>query len=349
MDVLKFFGACALVFSCFGCQLSYYMHSAYNQTKLINSRKPIEQVLKSGKLNLDQRAKLELVNSVKKFSESRLGLKKSSNYTTFVQLEEPYVTYVVQAAYPFELRAYQWKFPFVGKVPYKGYFKKKLADEEAKLLKAENFDTFVRGVSAYSTLGWFEDSVLSSMLRYDDYELVELIIHETVHTTLFIKDAADFNERLATFLGRKGMLLYYRELGGETAAQQLKMAEEETADQKLFSAFLTHEVEELKKWYSERKDKVTPEMKASRLQELQARFTKELRPKMKTRMYEEFEKKELNNAILLAYRTYEYSLDDFEKVWKFCGEDFGKTLEWLKGLEKEKNPEQKLKEFAKAN
>lgn len=338
-----------MVFSCLGCQISYYMHSAYHQTKLAGSRQPIDKVLKSGKLNDEQRAKLELVNTIKKFSEERLGLKKSSNYTSFVQLGEPYVTYVVQAAYPYELKAYQWKFPFVGKVPYKGYFKRKLADEEAKLLKAESFDTFVRGVSAYSTLGWFQDSVLSSMLRYDDYELVELIIHETVHTTLFIKDAADFNERLATFLGRKGMLLYYREVGGDVAAKQLKMAEEETADQKLFSAFLTHEVEELKKWYVDHKDQVSAEAKSARLKEIQTRFTKELRPKLKTRMYEEFEKKELNNAIILAYRTYEYSLDDFEKVWKFCGEDFGKALEWLKGLEKEKNPEQKLKDFAKTH
>jgi predicted aminopeptidase len=347
LDVLRFVGAAFVLWACLGCQITYYMHSAYNQSKLVQSRKPIEKVLKSGKLNDAQKAKLELVNSVKKFSEEKLGLKKSSNYTTFVQLDEPYVTYIVQAAYPFELKPYQWKFPFVGKVPYKGYFKKALAEEEARLLKAENFDVYTRGVSAYSTLGWFQDSVLSSMLRYDDYELVELIIHETVHTTLFIKDAADFNERLATFLGRKGMLLYYNEFGGEASAKQVKMAEEETADQKLFSAFLTVEVEALKKWYLENKDKVSADAKATRLKEIQARFTKELRPKMKTKMYEEFEKRELNNAILLAYSTYEYSLEDFDKVWKFNGEDFGRTLEWLKGLEKEKSPEQKLKDFAK--
>lgn len=348
MDVLRFLAAGFLVFSCLGCQISYYMHSAYHQSKLVQARKPIDKVLKSGKISDAQKAKLELVKSVKKFSEERLGLKKSSNYTTFVQLDEPYVTYIVQAAYPFELKPYQWKFPFLGKVPYKGYFRKKLAEEEAQVLRAENYDTYTRGVSAYSTLGWLQDSVLSSMLRYDDYELVELIIHETVHTTLFIKDATDFNERLATFLGRKGMLLFYKEVGGESAAKQVQMADDEGADQKLFSAFLTREVELLKKWYEDNKDKVTPDTKAARLKEIQSNFIKELKPKMKTRLYEEFEKKELNNAILLAYKTYEYSLEDFEKVWKANGEDFGKTLEWLKGLKKEKNPEQKLKDFAKS-
>jgi len=321
------------------------MHSAYHQSKLVQSRKPIDKALKSDKLTDKQKAKLELVKAVKKFSEETLGLKKSSNYTSYVQLEEPYVTYIVQAAYPNELKPYLWRFPFVGEVPYKGYFRKKLAEEEAQELKAQHFDTYTRGVSAYSTLGWFQDSVLSSMLRYEDYDLVELIIHETVHTTLFVKSAAEFNERMATFLGHKGMLMYYRSVDGEDSPQ-IKKAEEDAADQKLFSAFLTKEVDDLKKWYQDHKADITPDMKAARLKEIQIRFGKELRPKMKGKNYEDFEKKELNNAVLLAHRTYEYSLEDFEKLHQHFGLDFGKTLEWLKTLKAEKDPDRKLREFA---
>ncbi len=323
------------------------MHSAYHQTKLIQSRKSISQVLNSDKLTPEQKRRLELVREAKKFSEEKLGLKKSSNYTTFVQLDEPYVTYIVQAAYPLELKPYLWKFPFVGEVPYKGYFKRAYADDEAKKMREKSFDVYTRGVSAYSTLGWFQDSVLSSMLRYEDYDLVELIIHETVHTTLFIKDAAEFNERMATFLGREGMILFYREREGEKS-ENLRRAEQDAHDQKLFSAFLTREVEDLKKWYETEKATMTPEKKAEKLKALQAKFTAEVRPKMKTKNYEEFEKKELNNAILLAYRTYEYSLEDFARLHEKMGRDFKKTLEWLKTLEKEKKPEEKLKEFARS-
>lgn len=330
-----------------GCQLSYYMHSAYYQTKLLQSRKSIDYALEHGHLNEIQKAKLRLVGDAKKFAEQKLGLKKTSNYTTFVQLDEPYVTYIVQASFPMELKPYLWKFPFVGEVPYKGYFRKKLAEEEAAELRTREFDVFTRGVSAYSTLGWFQDSVLSSMLRYEDYDLVETIIHETVHTTLFIKDAAEFNERMATFLGHEGMMKFYRERGteGET---QLKKAEADAFDQKLFSAFLTREVEELKKWYESGKGQITPDAKATRLKEIQARFSADVRPKMKTKAYEEFEKKELNNAILLAYRTYEYSLEDFAKLHEKMGSDFIKTLEWLKTLDGVKAPEQKLKDFVSA-
>ncbi len=87
------------MFSTLGCQLGYYMHSGYNQAKLINSRKSIEKMLRSEKLNEAQKAKLRLVGEVKAFGESTLGLTKSTNYTTFIQLEEPHVTYIVQAAY----------------------------------------------------------------------------------------------------------------------------------------------------------------------------------------------------------------------------------------------------------
>src|SRR6185312_9453872 len=110
--------------------------------------------------------------------------------------------------------------------------------EEANTFDKTKFDTYVRGVTAYSTLGWFQDSVLSTMLRYEDYELAELILHETVHTTLYIKSAAQFNERMATFLGQEGMRLFYLKTEGPSAPQ-LKKAEDDAHDEKLFSAFLT--------------------------------------------------------------------------------------------------------------
>lgn len=331
--------------TCTGCQLGYYIHSAYHQSKLIHDRQPIEKALQSEKLSEEQKGKLRLVQEVKSFGESELGLRKSSNYTTFVQLEEPYVTYVVQAAYSYELKPHLWHFPFVGKVPYKGYFSRSLAEEEAKSFDPEKFDTYIRGVSAYSTLGWFEDSVLSSMLRYEEVDLVETILHESIHATIYIKSAADFNERLATFMGHEGMKLFYQRKEGSDSTH-LKEADADTEDQKLFSAFLTQEVEQLKKWYEKNKGHVTKESKEKRLEEIQSRFKFELKPKLKTKSYAEFEKRHLNNALLLAYRTYEYSLSDFENVYTHMNRDFSKTMAYLKTLEETKDPEEALKRYA---
>ncbi len=330
--------------SSMGCQIGYYLHSGYHQSKLINSRKSIEKMLKSDKLNEAQKSKLRLVGEVKVFGESTLGLSKSSNYTSFIQLEESHVTYIVQAAYAHELKPFLWKFPFVGEVPYKGYFRRKLADKEAAGFDKSKYDTSVRGVSAYSTLGWFEDSVLSSMLRYEDNDLAELILHETIHTTLFIKSAAEFNERLATFMGHEGMKLFFRARDGEDAPA-LKTALLDTADQKAFSAFITQELKELKKWYEDNAGKVTPELKTARLKEIQTRFLYKLKPTLKTRNYDEFASRELNNAILLAYQTYEYSLEDFEKLYEHFGRDFARTFDWLKTLKDDPSPAETLKKF----
>lgn len=183
------------------------------------------------------------------------------------------------------------------------------------------------------------------MLRYNDSDLVETILHETIHTTLYIKSAADFNERLATFMGHEGMKLFYLQKEGKDSPH-LKEAENDSNDQKLFSAFITKELDSLKLWYETNSGKVTRETKTARLKEIQARFASELKPKLKTKMYSDFEKRELNNAYLLAYKTYEFSLVDFEKVYTHFGRDYVKTLEWLKGLGKEKDPEQALKAFA---
>ncbi len=344
MALLKLAGLALVAFLCCGCQIGYYFHSAYNQSKLIQSRKPIDKVVRSEKTKEETRRKLLLVQDVKKFSESELGLKRSKNYTSYVELDEPYVTYIVQAARKYELKAHLWKFPFVGEVPYKGYFKRKYADEEAASFNKDEFDTYVRGVSAYSTLGWFQDSVLSSMMRYEDHDLVETIIHETIHTTLFIKDAAEFNERMATFLGHEGMKRYYRAKEGPRSIHLIK-AEDDTHDQQLFSKFITKEIEDLKKWYEDNKGEITAETRAARLKEIQTRFTTDIKPKMKTDNYKDFEKREINNAYLLAIQTYEYSLEDFAKLYAHFGDDFRKTLDYLKGLEKADKPDQVLKEF----
>ena len=117
----------------------------------------------------------------------------------------------------------------------------------------------------------------------------------------------------------------------------------------MFKLHFAASLKDLKKWYEDRKatdpNPVTTELKTARLKEIQARFTSDLKPKMKTTGYDEFTRRELNNAILLAYQTYEYSLEDFDKLYRRFDGDFTKTLDWLKSLKNEKKPDQKLKEF----
>jgi predicted aminopeptidase len=227
-----------------GCQISYLVKSAYFQASLLSKRVPIEEALKDPKLTDEQKHKLKLAEEAHDFAESDLGLAHTKSYTTFVQLNRPYVTYVLSAAPKNELQAYKWWYPVVGSLPYRGFFDPESAKDEAEKMKAKGFDVYVRGVSAYSTLGWFSDPVLSSMLGYRDYDLVDTVIHETVHATIYIKSEADFNERLAVFFGNKGTQEFYKKREGPES-KTLKDIASDHADEKLFADFIFKEIKKL--------------------------------------------------------------------------------------------------------
>ena len=307
-------------------------------------RRPIEKVLKDPKVSDEIKNKLKLAQEAIKFAEDDLKLNSNGNYQTYVQLQHPYVTWIVRASPEYKLEHHLWSFPIVGSVPYKGFFSEKEAEAEAKEFPADKWDTSIRGVTAYSTLGWFRDPLLSSMTRYEDHDLVNVIIHETVHATLYIKSEADFNERLATFLGNYGTELFYLKKEGPNSPT-VQLIEKENADDKLFSAWISKEIESLKAWYKENEGKITPEQKQARINQIKDSFEKDLKPKLQSKSFENFSKQELNNASLLNYQTYFYDLSDFEKLKEKIGPSFPTLLQYCKNLEKTKNPEQELKQF----
>ncbi|MBY0316165.1 MAG: aminopeptidase [Bdellovibrionales bacterium] len=322
--------------------MGYILNNGYQQMKLLNSRVAVEKIIADPKIEADVKRKLKLAIEAKEFAENELHLKKTKNYLTYVDLHRPYVTYIVSAAPKNELKYYTWYFPIIGSVPYKGYFTEKGARDEAKDLADEGYDTYVRGVSAYSTLGWFNDPILSSMMRYSDYDLVNTIIHETVHATLYIADNANFNERLATYLGDLGASLFYKKIGNGSAV--LTEAEEDSHDQKLFSEFISKEIKDLEDWYGQHKEDAVQGREA-RFTAIKEKYKKDLKPKLKSNRYDSFADAELNNAKLLGYKLYMNDLNDFEKLSAKLDHDFQKILDFCKGLEKEKAPEDALKKF----
>jgi len=326
-----------------GCQMGYYFSSAYNQMSLLNSRKPIDQALQDPQLTEDHRKKLHLAQKAREFAEKDLHLKHTKNYTTFVQLDRPYVTYVVSASPKWELKHHFWHFLFVGKMPYKGFFNEEDALQEEADLKKKDLDTYMRGVSAYSTLGWFNDPLLSSMLKYSEHELVNTVIHETVHATLYIKNSADFNERLATFLGNKGMEMYYLKEEGPLS-KTLQIAKDENQDEQIFSQFITREISDLETWYQSQQDK-NEDLRQIRIKEIQSRFQKEVEPRLKTLVYKKFKDILLNNARLLLYKTYLQDLSDFQKLYEQSNHQFDTFLQKCRSLENSKKPEEDLKKL----
>lgn len=325
--------------------MGYLMKSGYGQMQLMHSREPVEKVLQDPSVSEEKKNKLRLAQEARLFAEKNLHLTPTKNYTSYVELNRPYVTYVVSAAQKWELKQYEWSYPFMGKMPYKGYFNEDDAQTEERQLQSEDLDTYMRGVSAYSTLGWFNDPILSSMLRYEDYDLVNTIIHETVHATLYIKNSADFNERLATFLGNKGAEQFYlsKEGANSPTLQKIKM---ENADQALFSHFISVELKNLEQWY---KDLPLAERlearRTERIAKIQKDFSERVLPQLKTDSFIKFPEQKLNNARLLVYKTYMQDLQDFETLYGLLNQDYFRFIEQCKTLEKSSNPAEALKEL----
>jgi predicted aminopeptidase len=346
-NIYKLVAATSLVSILCGCQIHYYLKSAYYQAGLLRAGVPITAALQDSKMSEEHKRKLSLAQETRDFAERELGLKQTENYTNFVQLDRPYVTYVVAAAMRTELKAYNWWFPIVGSLPYKGFFTPEDAKAEADELKARGYDTFTRGVSAYSTLGWFKDPLLSSMLNYKDYDLVNTIIHETTHATIYIKSQADFNERLAVFIGNIGAREFYRRKEGPDSPT-LRAMDNDLADEADFAAFIAQEMQGLEKWYRDRQNTALEENeRTARFKEIQERFKANLRPRLRSsNSYKNFASIELNNARLMNYRLYFENLRDFELVFKKLNNDFAKMLAFCKSLEGVKDPKAELARVA---
>lgn len=174
------------------------------QIHILTGTVPIEEALVDSALTVEQKNKLRWIGEVVQFAGDSLELKTGSNYRTFYNSKGNPVLWVVTGCEPFALQKYKWKFPFLGELGYKGFFDQQKAQKERDKIAKKGYDTNISEVTAWSTLGFFSDPVLSEMLKRDSAALAELIIHELTHTTFYISGNADLNENVATFIGRRG-------------------------------------------------------------------------------------------------------------------------------------------------
>lgn len=182
----------------------YGVQQGYGQFNIIWNARPVEEFMDDPKFPDSLKARLKLIQEVRRFATDSLGLKDTENYKTMFDQKGEEIMWVVMASEPFALKHKEWKFPVIGSVPYKGFFNKDRAFELKQSLEKEGYDVIVRNPGGWSTLGWFTDPILSKMLNRSEGDLANLIIHEMSHATIFVKDSIDFNENLATFIGDRG-------------------------------------------------------------------------------------------------------------------------------------------------
>jgi len=333
-----------------GLSQCYYFKEGLVLLDLYHTARPIPELLASDTLSIEERTLLELSQEIKEFAVARLGLAFNSNYTTYIRLERNYLALVVTASAKLAFEQYYWDYPFVGRLPYKGFFRPEDAEAEASRLAQDGFDVWVRPVDAFSTLGVLSDPIFSFMKDYSVVSLAEIIIHEQAHATVFLKDQASFNENFASFVGKEGMKEFLKVKYG-AASKQYQLALFLVEDQHTFDQKLKGLYAELQKVYQ---SAVDPLGKLKQKLETIARWQEEYRlnydQAFKTQAYKGFASEEINNAWILGYLTYNESLAEMERLYDCVGRDLKVFISFARQLSpKTPNPLLELQRLIEAS
>ena len=308
----------------------YVMKLGWHQASLACHSVPVQDVLEAPSVDSTVKEKIRFIQEVKGYGEERLGLKKTKNYTTYLEVKGP-ILHVITACEKDRFNLRTWSFPIAGEVTYKGFFTEGDAEGERHSLEGKGLDTFVQPVSAYSTLGWLRDPIYSSMPARSHATLANLILHEMTHATIYFKGGTDINEQVATFVGNRGAIAFLSDRYGPDS-EEVREAIAMQEDDLLFSRWIDRACERLSSLYSRevpREEKLREREKIFR--SLEEDF-KEIQGQFKTSAYQDLEKINLNNAILMAYRQYVHELERFEVLYENCGRNLEKVVEYFEEM-----------------
>ena len=296
-----------------GCaSVGYLTQAAHGEWQVLHERQPITRVIADPHTPAAVRTRLELVQDARGFAVSALDLPDNRSYRTYSDLRRPYVSWNVVAAPRFSVRPLHWCFPIAGCVSYRGYFHERSARAFAARLAARGDDVDVEGVTAYSTLGHFADPVLSSMLRYDELDLVGTIFHELAHQLYYVPGDSEFDESFAMTVQAEGLARWLAARGRSAELQQyLDEQRVESAIDHQFAAGRT----ELRRLYAE---PLPPVRMAARKHEILQQIGRRvlaIEHRSHLRLgYDEMVAAGLNNASLALIGTYSDCIPGFERL-----------------------------------
>jgi predicted aminopeptidase len=311
--------------------LRYYVHVAHGEASLLAHRRPIARVLRDPATDPALAARLRLAAQARAFASARLGLPDNRSYTSYVDLHRPYVAWNVFATQPYSVEALPQCFPIAGCVAYRGYFNEALARQRAARLKAAGDDVWIGPVPAYSTLGWFADPIVSSMLRWDDDELAGTLFHELAHQRLYVKGDTAFNESFASFVGQEG-LRQWRAARGLPPPDPRAQAMEQG-----FTSLVLDLREHLRQLYASTRDPAALERgKQAQIEAFRARYAhwRDTRWPGDHR-YDAWVAAPINNARLLPFGLYDRWTGAFAVLFERAERRWGAFYAMVRGLAKE--------------
>ena len=304
----------------------YLARAGWEEAKILWRRRPISELVADTTIAPLTRQKLRLVLDARGYADSVLDLDVGESFTTFSQLERDTLVLVLSAAYRDRLRYHRWWFPIVGRVPYKGWFDFAEARRQERAFRDRGFDTYLRPASAFSTLGWFNDPLVSTTLRADTLALANTVIHELVHNTFYASGQVEFNESFANFVGARGSAAFFASRGHPRAAAH---AEARWSDEKTMAAFwkrLYNDIDSVFKAHPGDSLVATRlALRDSVYRAAREHLIFRIGPQLRTVAPTYVERLRLDNAALMARRIYLTDVALFDSVFVREGRDIRKA------------------------
>ncbi|MEW6312895.1 MAG: aminopeptidase [Pseudomonadota bacterium] len=319
---------CALLAGC--ASPAYYWQAASGQLEIWRKSRPIENVMADDAQPDELKQQLKLAARLREFASRELALPDNRSYRVYADLQRPYAVWNVFAAPEFSMHPREWCFPFAGCVNYRGYFSREGAEDYAATLRADGYDVYVGGVPAYSTLGWFDDPLLNTFIRYSDAQLAQLLFHELAHQVLYVAGDTTFNESFAVTVEQEGVQRWLACCG--SAAERVRHAAAQAARAE-FVALVRRTRERLEALY--RSGIGAVEMRAEKvhiLGEMRAEY--EQHRDEWGAAYERFFAQELNNAQFAAVAAYSDWLQAFQALLAREGGDLARFYAAVRELAK---------------
>ena len=293
----------------------YLTRAGIEETRILQEREDIAGLVSDPGTDSTTRAALRLVLDARDFAR-QLGLDAKETYTTYSDVKRDTLLLVLSASPRNCLCAHLWKYPIVGRVPYKGFFDFEMAARAAAKLEAEGYDVYLRPSAAFSTLGWFNDPLLSTAMSRDTMELAALVLHEIAHNTLYVKSATPFNESFAQMVGYRGAEAFFRQRGDTADAQR---AADRWQDEILLGEYYGELGGRLDSLYQSSDTAAVNRGRTEAATWARQYLESVIGPQLKTYRIGRLTERPINNAQIIAARIYRDRLHLFESWYQKSG------------------------------